>query len=47
MVVGGGGESRENESHEGEGRKTPLNVCDLLIAVIVAIPISIAARRRR
>ena len=38
---------RENES-EGEGseQKIPLNLCDLLIAIILAISISIGARKR-
>ena len=35
-----------NESHEGEERKIPVNMWDLLIAVIVAIFFSIAVRRR-
>ena len=38
---------RENES-EGEGseQKIPVNLCDLLIAIILAISISIGARKR-
>jgi len=40
----GGGEI--NESQDGEDRKIPVNVCDLLIAVVVAISISIAAKRK-
>jgi peptide/nickel transport system substrate-binding protein len=39
---------RENES-EGEGgeQKIPVNLCDLLIAIVVATSISIAMRKRR
>ncbi|RJS69289.1 hypothetical protein CW714_08850 [Methanophagales archaeon] len=36
-----------NESQEGEERKIPVNVWDLLIAVIVAIFISVVVRRHR
>jgi len=47
-ITGNESESKGNESHEGEGqRKIPVNVCDLLIAVVVAISISFAVRRRR
>ncbi|MCD6455733.1 MAG: hypothetical protein J7K81_02935 [Methanophagales archaeon] len=41
------GEGEMNESREAEARKIPVNVWDLLIAVIVAISISIAAKRKR
>ena len=44
--VGEGG-SEINESQEGEERKIPVNVWDLLIAVIVAIFVSFAAKRKR
>ena len=44
----GVGEGEINESYEEEEeRKIPVNVWDLLIAVVVAIFISFAARRRR
>jgi len=36
-----------NESQEEEERKIPVNVWDLLIAVVVAVSISIAVKRRR
>ena len=44
--VGEGG-SEINESQEGEERKIPVNVRDLLIALIAAISISIAVKRKR
>ena len=41
------GEGETNDSHEDVEGKTPVNVWDLLIAVIVAISISFALKRRR
>ena len=45
----GEGDGEINESQEGgeQERKIPVNVCDLLIAIVMAIFISIVVKRRR
>jgi len=43
----GEGDGEINESQEGEERKIPVNVCDLLIAVVMAIFISFVVKGHR
>lgn len=46
MEEANGSEGEMNESHEEEAKKIPVNVFDLIIALIVAIFVLIAVRRR-
>ncbi len=45
MEEANGSEGKMNDSHEEEAKKIPVNVFDLVIAIIVTISVLIAVRR--